>query len=383
MLNTLVCKRRFYETYARRHAEQCKGSMEKSMKTTSLTSHRLFTGLLLWLLVAAHAHATSPCDQWSGYEVGAVLYDSPWYSSANAALLDVFNHCMNDPNGCGSGGNCPPLGPTTTCDSWSYVVSGTFPSFFETINYVTHYPDGSTHRLSFAVGTNVRGNPNGCQVYVSAIAPPLANCGPLGNCVGDPISPSSGVMYLAETDIESPAGQLAFKRFFNSNDTTDSAGLSQGWRHSSSRSIAPRYGGTGYAGGNTTSTYNSSLHNDEATACTSGFTQIQGQVSAWASASSSYANGVCTLSSGGAQIGTVALLYSSQPTPNPSTQVLVGYDATRDDGQVVSFQLNGTAIVAPPGISLRLIERRHQRVCLRERKSNFTNGSLWAGRLRL
>ncbi len=326
------------------------------MNAASPASQRLFTGLLLWLLAASYAHATSPCDQWSGNEVGSVRYDGPWRNSPNDAALDVFNHCMNDPNGCGSGANCPPAGPTTTCDSWSYVLFGTFPNSFQTINYVSHYADGSTHPLSFAAGTNVRANPvGGCQVYVSAIASPPAQCGPSCNGVGDPISPASGGMYIAETDIESPAGQLAFKRFYNSTSSI-SGDLGTGWRHSFSRNITKRYAGTGYAGTYTASAVNSSLYADEPTACTSGFTQIKGQVSAWAAATATYANGVCTLSSAGTQIGTLPLLYSSPPTPDPSTQVLVGFDATRDDGQVVSFQLNGTTIVAPPSISLRLIQ---------------------------
>jgi YD repeat-containing protein len=213
---------------------------------------------------------------------------------------------------------------------------------------VTTENGGDTQNIS------VRSNPNGCQVYVSATPPPLAQCGTSCNGTGDPINPASGGMYSAETDLKSVAGKLEFRRFYNSIDGNNATGLSTGWRHSFSRSISMRNAGTGYAGGYVASNLNSSLFNDEATACTSGFAQIKSQVSAWASATASYMNGVCALNVGGVRIGTLPLLYTSPPTPNPSTLQLVGFDATRDDGQVVTFLLQSGAITAPLGITLRL-----------------------------
>ena len=199
---------------------------------------------------------------------------------------------------------------------------------------------------------NVQSNPNGCQPYVSATQDPLAEC---NVCVADPINPANGAMFIADIDIEGVSGRLVFKRFYNSKNNAG-GDLGVGWRHSFSRSIAMHYGGTGYAGAYTASPSNSSLYNDETTACTSGFAQIKSQFSNWASATASYANGVCALNSGGTQIGTLPVLYSSPPTPNPTTVILTGFDATRDDGQVVHFQLSGTAIVAPPSVSLRLVQ---------------------------
>src|SRR5258708_32419480 len=163
-------------------------------------------------------------------------------------------------------------------------------------------------------------------------------------------------MFLDQTDIEGRAGGLAFKRYYNSSNSNSGGDLGNGWRHSYGRSISPRYAGTSYPGVYVVSPVNSSLYNDEATACTSGFAQIKSQVSSWPSATASYANGVCSLSAGGTSIGTLPVLYTSPPTPNPATMTLVGFDATRDDGQLVSFLLIGSSLVAPPSTSLRLAQ---------------------------
>ena len=88
--------------------------------------------------------------------------------------------------------------------------------------------------------------------------------------------------------------------------------------------------------------------------CSSGFAEIKARSRTWANASASYANGVCSLNTGNTRIGTLTLLYTSIPTPNPSILTLVGYDATRDDGQIVSFTLPSGSIAAPPTIDLKL-----------------------------
>jgi YD repeat-containing protein len=233
-------------------------------------------------------------------------------------------------------------------------MTGTFPRFSGvTITYVSHYPDGSTHPLMFSAGMSVQNNPVGtCQPYVSAIPPTAAQC-PTCNPVTDPINPANGAMYVTQKDLGSPAGVLEFKRFYTSTNS-NSVDLSTGWRHSYQRSISGRYAGTGYAGGYIVAPSNSSLYSDEATACTSGFSQIQGQVIGWSSATASYANGVCTLAIGANVIGTLPILYSSVPTVDITTAPLIGYDAIRDDGQSVSFLLNGTTITQPPSIALQL-----------------------------
>jgi YD repeat-containing protein len=308
------------------------------------------------LCVVPAAYATSSCWQWEATD-GVAPYFGPWENSVTVAAVDVFNFCEADPNACGSGANCPPGGPDTTCDSWSYTLFPEgFPYYGMQINYVSHYSDGSSHPLSFATGFFVRHNPVGsCQVYASASAPPAAQPLACPNApLGDPINPASACVFKNEKDLGSPAGVLHFQRFYTSTDSNNAGNLSPGWRHSYQRNVSPRYGGTGYAGGYVTSPTNSSLYNDEATACTSGFSEVKSQVSAWANATASYSNGVCLLTVGTTVVGVLPLLYSSYPTPDPASEVLVGYDATRDNGQLVSFLLNGATITPPPGISLRL-----------------------------
>jgi YD repeat-containing protein len=303
-------------------------------------------------LVASHAFAASPCYQWQGWDGDPGPYFGPWENSVNAAAVDVFQYCMNNPNACGSGANCPPAGPGTTCDTWAYTYFGTFPSYNETITFVSHDTLGQAHNLFFAAGLSVRNNPVGtCQVYVTAKPP--AQC-PTCNGVGDPLDPGSGALYTTERDLGETAGPLEFRRFYNSTNANSLGNLAVGWRHSYERSVAPRYGGTGYAGPYVVATYNSSLYNDEPTACTSGFNEIKSQVSTWANATATYAGGQCLVTIGSTVIAMLPILYSSYPTPDPGGVVLIGYDATRDDGLLVSFWLNGGAITPPPSIALRL-----------------------------
>jgi RHS repeat-associated protein len=313
--------------------------------------------ILLLILVSASAHATSICEQWEGYVSASQPYVGPWRNNANSAALDAFQWCSSNANACGSGGNCPPLsGPGYTCDTWNYTLTeATFPTYTMTLTAVSHYPDGSAHNLSFPAVVYNQANPGGCEIYVTALGPVKAQQGPTCNCVNDPVNPASGGMYLIENDVEDPAGKLKFERYYNSTDSTGGGDLSIGWRHSYSRSLAPRYAGTSYNGPYVANTFNSSLYTTEAAACISGFAQIKGQVSNWATGvTATYSNGICSLASGSTVIGTLQLLYQSWPTPDPSSLQLLGYDATRDDGQVVSFTLNGSALVAPVGMSLRL-----------------------------
>jgi YD repeat-containing protein len=159
-------------------------------------------------------------------------------------------------------------------------------------------------------------------------------------------------MFATEVDLPSDDVSIEFKRFYNSGDSS-SNGLSAGWRHSFSRNIKPKYSGS------THKPYavhpdNSSLYTSEAAACTSGFAEIKNRVATWTNAVASYGNNVCTLTVGGTYIGTLNLYYQSPPTPAPGSTVLIALDAARDDGQLVSFLVNGSAITAPPGIKLRL-----------------------------
>jgi RHS repeat-associated protein len=194
------------------------------------------------------------------------------------------------------------------------------------------------------VGSNVT-----CGVYV--IAPPKvdANCGCDLYSVGHPINPANGAVFSSETDVDGP---VPFQRYYNSLIDANSL-LSPGWTHSFSRSITRRLSNSNYlpyAPGPKAS----SLYATEEAACVSGFAEIKSQVGAWTNASASYSNGQCNLTVAGAPIGTLSLNYSTQPYPVAPTPI--AFDARRDDGRVVSFVVNGSSIVAPQGIAMRLQE---------------------------
>jgi YD repeat-containing protein len=221
-----------------------------------------------------------------------------------------------------------------------------------TTNATYHFVGGGTSTQDYVTTGSISFHVNsGCGVFVLAPLSPRAQCGPTCNGVAEPINPATGAVYDTIADVPALPGSPAFKHFYNSADS-GSTDLSGGWRHSFSRAVAPRYSSLHYMpyvpGPDT-----SSLYSDEQTACTSGFLQIKSRVSTWQNATASYANGVCTLTVAGTTIGTLDLIYSLPSTEVPGMP-LIGFDATRDDGQLVSFVLNGSAIAAPPGINLRL-----------------------------
>lgn len=96
-----------------------------------------------------------------------------------------------------------------------------------------------------------------------------------------------------------------------------------------------------------------SLYSTASAACTSGFAEIKDRVSTWQSATASFSGDVCTLSVGGVSVGTLAVLTKGRLDPVPSSTI-VALEAVRDDGQVVRFLVQGSAIVAPPSVRLRL-----------------------------
>jgi len=187
--------------------------------------------------------------------------------------------------------------------------------------------------------------------YVSDSIELLAQC---GSCVSDPINPASGAVLSSEIDLTEQAGSdLGFKRYYTSLGAS-SADFGTGWRHSFSRSVQPKYSIVPFKPYVPIDSSNSSQYADPATACTSGFAQLKsyGHISTWASASASYANGLCTLTVNGIVVGTLRV-YSTMPVPI-SYPILVGIDATRDNGQLVSFTVNGGTTTAPPSINWKL-----------------------------
>lgn len=311
-------------------------------------------GLVLCTAIGGQAYATSACYQWRA--AVNTYSDTVWSTNPQIALDHLKAFCT------GSDATLATCGFNSTNYSWRNWSISSSPTAWPTVlgRIVWHYqykskmggfPTDWTDSSNENASVSPRTNPAGCHVYVSASPPAAAQCGHTCNSVGDPVDPASGAMYSSEADLGA-SGTLEFKRFYGSAGTGTSP-LSVGWRHSFSRSVKPVYSSSTYRT-YVTSPDNSSKYTDEAQACTSGFAQIKSRVGTWASATASYSNGVCTLSAGGTSIGRLPIYYTSPPTPAPGSTVLIGYDAIRDNGQLVSFMIDGGAIVAPLSITLRL-----------------------------
>lgn len=276
-------------------------------------------------------NATSGCYQWYYHWLG---FNSPLFDSPQEACELWWSRY--DP------------GPLFTKDHYT-VQAGGFPGYL-CVAYYTRLSDGQqTH-----TGTNLSNTtaPGGCQQYVSARLDRDEHSGSCDqNSVGDPIDPATATVFDTVEDCKA-TGTTAFQRFYNSKDDGFEH-IAVGWRHAYSRSIRPSYGRIQYR------PYevhldNSSTYGGEAIACTSGFAQVKSRVSTWANATASYSNGVCRLNVGTQDIGSLTIYYTSPPTPDPATRVVVGFDAIRDDGKVLNFLLDGGAIKPPPGTRFRL-----------------------------
>jgi YD repeat-containing protein len=253
-----------------------------------------------------------------------------WNSGPNNVY--VFDHFTYSPNVTGA--------PAFEGQAWGVHV-------YLTVFNSSACPSGCTDDLGSFGGVGLA--PSTCtQFYVSASPPPEAQC---GLCVGDPINPGSGAVIAMAADIGSSDATLRFERFYNST-AKYAANLSAGWRHSYSRSITPRYSGVAYKAYVQSSSDNSSLHSSAASACTSGFAQIKSRVTNWANATASYANGICRVSLGATSVA-ILPIYSNLDAPFGGSAAAV-FDAIRDNGQVVTFWVDGSSLVAPPSINLKL-----------------------------
>lgn len=185
--------------------------------------------------------------------------------------------------------------------------------------------------------------------YVVAATPPLAQTSS-PDPAGEPINPALGNVYTTEKDVQfAGAGAIAFSRTYNSADSTG-ADQVPGWRHSYDRLINTIYQTPGTLWPGQSSTV-SPEYSTPSAACTQGFATIQASVSAWASATATYNNGVCVLSTGTSTIGTLPIQVYPAPTPPPTP---VEYDVIRDDGQTLRYTLQNGVINNPPGVSIRL-----------------------------
>ncbi len=307
-----------------------------------------------------NASASSQCYQWA-----IVTNQGGWQLSANAAIDAQVAWCNasdTNANDCQGGtGVCTSSSFACTFTVNTYPVIGNFPAYQDGryIHVHEYWRINGTAYTDYNQYNAVtwKTNPDGgCQTYISAPPPPPAQC---GTCnvqapLAHPINPASGAMFDTMTDNSHLSSTVNFNRFYNSMDTSG-ADISTGWRHNFTRTVVPRYSSTAYQP-YVASPDNSSLYNDEATACTSGFAEIKGRISTWNNASANYVNGACAISVGTTTVATLPILYNAPPTPAPNTSVLIGYDVIRDDGQSISFVLSGSTIAPPPGISLQLTQ---------------------------
>jgi RHS repeat-associated protein len=190
-----------------------------------------------------------------------------------------------------------------------------------------------------------------CPKYYASALPTPSNQVCSSDCVGDPINPALGNMYTEETDVRfSGAGAIEFQRFYNSG----AAGGTPGWRTTYSRSVSILYEPPpgSYPGQSATI---SPEYPTPGEACVSGFSQVQGAVSAWAGATAAYDGTQCAITNSAGVIISTLAIYTAQNSSTLPTLGAVEYDVVRDDGQVLRYfpTLNDT-INNPPGISIQL-----------------------------
>jgi len=274
------------------------------------------------------AYADSTGYQWNYYN------NIPWADSPQAACT-ALAALMDKP-----GASCNySFSPIQTI----LFGTNTAPDYSCTQTYTSANCTGGTERWDLQARA---------IYYARAVPIAAAQNGKDCPCVADPINPANGAVFKTDTDTEiQGAGAPTFQRFYNSTNTTNSD-LGISWRHSFSRSIKSRYASVPYQEYAQTSD-NSSLYTTPAAACTSGFSQLSSRLHMPSNTTASYANGICTLSSSGVTVGTLPIASTSLASAWAGS-TLTGFDVTRDDGQLISFLFNGSTLVAPPSINLKL-----------------------------
>jgi RHS repeat-associated protein len=269
--------------------------------------------------------------------------ETTWEAAAQD-VLDVAQICLGRGDvqcgplilvDCGPGEG--PASPMTWPQSPNYGGCGV---------YSPLYPESPTQ---FGIALFAQQFPPAFSVQAQ---PPVKSAIRACPCVGDPINPALGIVYKTDTDIPATPGRpITFERFY---DSADANGIDMGpaWRHSYSRSIVTNYSASNPVGFAGQSALVSAEYPDPATACTSGFSDIQPAVSAWAGASTTYTGNTCVISRSGRSIGTLLINSSSV---NPASSSVTEYDVIRDDGQTLRYTMQGGVINNPPGISLRLV----------------------------
>jgi RHS repeat-associated protein len=200
----------------------------------------------------------------------------------------------------------------------------------------------------------------GCPQYFVA-ADPEPQAEPGDSCknppqkVGDPINPVNGAVIKTEGDcgIDSGSKSIGLRRFYSSKNVTD-GWMGKGWRHGFSRRVDQTTQHVVPDVHVAINTNNSSLYNSASDACTSGFPEIQSRIARYAGATVVYADNLCKVFKNGNLIGFLPVRTSNGWPMAVSAPV--GYNVTRDDGQLIRFRKVGSAFIAPVGVTLTLTE---------------------------
>ena len=186
--------------------------------------------------------------------------------------------------------------PTSYSSSASCVTYFSWPAYSDPQNPNIIYPGGAAPEGNVGLYP-IQLSSTTCPEFWVESQPASLNQVTNKDHVGEPINPAVGNVYTTETDVSFyGAGGIAYRRYFNSADIAGSDGV-PGWRHSYDRSINVVYQAltTTYPGASATV---SPQYPTPQAACQTGFSTIQGSVSAWQNASAAYNNGVCVLSNG-------------------------------------------------------------------------------------
>ena len=237
--------------------------------------------------------------------------------------------------------------PNVCCGSTPTTTLAGPPRDQEDFRMCRIYKDGGTGDGEY----NVLLVPNKVAFFVS-VKKPIdhgACCDVPGKVhVNDPINPATGNVFASDTDLTASA--LAFRRYYNSADAVKGS-LGSGWRHSYSRQIRNVPAAVIYHAFENETAPKSSLYGSAADACVSGFGQIKSNVSSWAAASASFSDGACLISRSGTTIGVLPVRITSKYL---TTAVAADLEAVRDDGMVLRFPVQGSALINPLSTGIRL-----------------------------
>ena len=227
------------------------------------------------------------------------------------------------------------------------VLGGSLVCNFEQTQYYPGPPPRTYANSPSAQGG--QGGNNVCDYFLTV--PVLLQ--PCPDCVADPIDPSIGNVFETEEDValQGIAGSIAFDRYYNSADAVGTD-MGPGWRHSYDRSITvvqtPSVPGTYPASQNVI--YSPEYPTQEQ-ACTSGFGAIQSKIPGWQSATATYNNNTCVISTSAGVVGTVPVFSTYLPAPATTAYE---YDVIRDNGQTLRYTMQNGVVNNPVGVSIRL-----------------------------